>query len=144
MLFTTMYSKKGLMVPSSFLADKLPQLHLYRAYQRSLDLKIIIKTGPESFLGRHKKTTAFLKQDTLGICIHTSWAAWDNVNFCWKTFEFALNEYESLKPHLSRFIPFKRQCFFIQVYITLVALRGALTWCLHNTKLFKNVWFSYR
>ena len=30
------------------------------------------KIGPESFLGRHKKTMALLKQSTLGICVRTS------------------------------------------------------------------------
>ena len=68
-LLTMMYYKRGQMVPS-FLADK-PTTSPVQGTSEIFTLENH-KIGPESFLGRHKKTMAFLKQSTLGICVRTS------------------------------------------------------------------------
>ena len=75
-LFATMYSKKRKTVSSIYGS----QLHQCWTHKRFLQLKSIAvslthtwhKIGPKSILGRQTKTTACLKQSTLGICIRTS------------------------------------------------------------------------
>ena len=68
MLLTMMYYKMGQTVPS-FLADK-PTTSPVQGTSEIFTLENH-KIGPESFLGRHKKTMAFLKQSTLGISVRT-------------------------------------------------------------------------
>ena len=75
-LFATMHSKKRKTVSSIYGS----QLHQCWTHKRFLQLKSIAvslthtwhKIGPKSVLGRQTKTTACLKQSTLGICIRTS------------------------------------------------------------------------
>ena len=77
-LFTTMHPKKCKTV-SSICGSQLHQCWTHKistvkershiAIKRTLENH---KIGPKSILGRQKKTTASLKQSTLGICIRTS------------------------------------------------------------------------